>query len=976
METVKMNIIPTKFNNLLNGLSDDISASVGSTSAKVKPFLERNEAQFFPDYTDHGISHVQSVLSTCELLVGDEAWREFTRQDAAVLILATMAHDLGMLIDIDGFRYLLDPNLDDTQPLEPNDQPWEKLWQKFKSEVGRFDDTTLVNILGSNEPVSALEFDLSKATVRGVRIIGEFLRRHHHRLAHEIVIFGLPSGNGRVPLFDGASGHLREVAGIVARSHGLTLRNSIEMMTKIDQTGHREYCRIHPAFLMALIRLADYLDLDIGRAPTTILSAKTLRSPISKREWWSHRAIVNCHSYEDDPECLKIIVDHSAIPNVETFAVVEDKIIGIQQELDSCWAVLGETYGRFAPLNRLTLQIRRIRSNLHEASKVSLLPFVPHRASLKTARADLLKLLIEPLYGDHPGIGIRELIQNAIDAVRELDVVVSDMTSERIIDREELEGSVTVKLEIDDKGEYWVTVADRGIGMTYETIQNYYLTAGASFRQSDAWKKRFSNDTGPARVLRSGRFGVGILAAFLLGDRVQVTTRHIDEAKNKGICFEFGVEDTNIEMKWVTKKIGTTVKVRTTKSVIDRLMDPNPNEREKWDWYCLENPVVVRRDLMGNRLKQKHEIPSLEDSLPINWYRIQVPGFQAVDWSYPKWSRDGVFICNGIYISDHNLLIQSQFKYNFNYKLQRKEVYSPSEHLNFISPKVSVFDPDGQLPLNLARNAFAGSVDILGANIVDDMCRNFIAYCLIKGPKYPIFLGTKHLEYIKSSYPGFANHKDYLFFCTSDGFGIADPWNISQFTSKAGLLIRWTHHHKFHIPEEISELIFENYDLLIPIESKGTKYSCDRWHKELAITAITANKGLEFFRNINVIGMRILMSLKWYERFKAKQSKFITKKYSIESETSDWVIITFGECTNKDSILASVADELLKNRETIESVTEFYLSTETKPPRPGRIAQIWKKIIGKPIIPFDKIRRQTMTEGMNGQLDKHLEEFK
>ena len=46
--------------------------------------------------------------------------------------------------------------------------------------------------------------------------------------------------------------------------------------------------------------------------------------------------------------------------------------------------------------------------------------YLPIRASFRAADADLLKLLIGPLYGDKPGIGMRELIQNAIDAVREL----------------------------------------------------------------------------------------------------------------------------------------------------------------------------------------------------------------------------------------------------------------------------------------------------------------------------------------------------------------------------------------------------------------------------------------------------------------------------------------------------------------------------------------------------------------------------
>lgn len=974
-----MDIIPAKFGHLLHGLSDDVSAAVGSTLTRVKPILERNEAPFFPDYTDHGIGHVKSVLSTSELLVGDEAWSVFTREDAAVLVLATMAHDLGMLIDIEGFRFLLDTNLDDTLFLESNDQPWEKLWREFQLEVRRFDGTTLVNILGSQDPVSAHEFDLSQLTERGIRVVGEFLRRHHHRLAHEIVLLGLPSGNGRVPLFDNAPKHLREVAGIVARSHGLTLRESVELLTKHDRTGHREYRHIHPAFLMVLVRLADYLDLDIGRAPASILSAKSLRSPISRREWWSHRAIVDCHSYDEDPECLRIVVDPSALPDVATFAVVEDKMVGIQQELDSCWAVLGEIYGRFPPLNRLSLRIRRIRSDFREISKICKLPFVPHRASLKTAQADLLKLLIEPLYGDHPGIGIRELIQNAIDAVRELDFVLQNMPSKTTIDREELEGSVIVQLEIDNRDEYWVTVADQGIGMTWETIQKYYLTAGASFRQSDAWKKRFSNDSESARVLRAGRFGIGILAAFLLGDRVRVLTRHVDEPEDKGIQFEFGIDDTNIEMKWATKKVGTTVKVRTTKSVIERLMDPHPYKGENWDWYCLERPVLVRRDLNGKKVKQKHKLPGLEETLPTHWHRIQAPGFQAIDWSYRlrAWSdrykdRELVF-CNGLLIPNGDLGLESQFNLT-------ESKYNCGRSLYLIDPMVSIFDPDGRLPLNLARDRVASSVGDLDLCLVDDLCRNFIAYCLIKGPQSPMFSETQPQLYLKSSYPGFSeysyhSYRKQLFFSTPDGFGLSDPWNISHFVSKTGLLIRALR-GSFHMSEDIAELIMASYGLTLPIDSNGKLYQFDNWYRKLALTIAGGNEFLDIFRGINVKGMRTLMPAKWYERFITKQAQFVTRLHQIESKTPEWVIITFGDCKNKDSVLGSLADDFLKNRAPVESATEFYLSAENEAPKPGRIAQMWKEVLGKPIIPFDKTRRQAMVEKLNGLFERHLEEWR
>ena len=971
-----MDIIPKRLKNLINGLNDNVSASIGSTLEGVKPILERNEATFFPDYTDHGVAHVKSVLYSSELLISEEAWNVFTREDAAVLVLATLSHDLGMLIDIDGFRFLLDinQNKDNTLTLPKNDKSWGKLWQQYQLEARRFDGATLVNILGSQEPVSANDLDLKNISARGVKIIGEFLRRHHHRLAHEIIVLGLPSGNGRVELFKNASEPLREIAGIVARSHGLSLRESIEIIiSKYDQTSLREYRFIHPPFLMALIRLADYLDLDIGRAPSSVMSAKSLRSPVSKREWWSHRAIVDCHSYGDDPECLKIIVDPSVIPNVETFCVIEDKVNAIQYELDSCWAVLGEIYGRIPPLNRLTLQTRRIRSDLRKSSKTDHLPFVPYRASLKTAHADLLKLLIKPLYGDKPGIGIRELIQNSMDSVRELDFLLSKTPSKNNIDREDLEGSVVVELEQDNEGDYWVTISDCGIGMTYEIIQKYYLTAGASFRQSEAWKTEFTDECGSSHVLRSGRFGIGVLAAFLIGDRIKVRTRHADETQEKGIEFEFGIDDTNIEMRWISKRVGTTVKVRTTKLKIDQFMKHRSYyEKPNWDWYCLKSPVLIRKDLKGNKIKQKIEIPGIDDSLPNDWHRINVPELQAVDWSYSSNYEDDYFVCNGIYITHSFYPCSSEFE-----KINDITAYrQKKERLSLINPKVSIFDPDGKLPLNLARDSLAAATDDLNSSIIDDMIKNFIVYCLIKGPQSTVFSESQPRIYFNPSYPGISKDFNYFFFCSSNGFGIADSWNISHFTSKPILIPCINNYNKIKIDKSISELIMDKYELIIPIQAQKKLHLHDNWQRELALTASNYNEYLEIFRGINVIGMRTLMPLKGYERFIKHQRQFVVKQNAIESKSSKWVIIAYGDCSNNDSTLPLLANELINGKELTESLTEFYISPEIKQPEPGRIAKTWEKILFKPIIPFDIELRRKIIQELDPSFIRHLEQWK
>lgn len=86
--------------------------------------------------------------------------------------------------------------------------------------------------------------------------------------------------------------------------------------------------------------------------------------------------------------------------------------------------------------------------------------------------------------------------------------------------------------------------------------------------------------------------------------------------------------------------------------------------------------------------------------------------------------------------------------------------------------------------------------------------------------------------------------------------------------------------------------------------------------------------------------------------------------------------MTVGECTNTDSVLVSLAKELEEKKMSIESATEFFLSPKDAPPKPGRIAQMWKDVISDPIIPFDKEKREKIVAGLDERFKDHLPEWK
>ena len=303
-------------------------------------------------------------------------------------------------------------------------------------------------------------------------------------------------------------------------------------------------------------------------------------------------------------------------------------------------------------------------------------------------------------------------------------------------------------------------------------------------------------------------------------------------------------------------------------------------------------------------------------------------------------------------------------------------------HLFLKEPTVSIFDPDGRLPLNLARNNVQSPAGDLEVHLVDDLCRNFIAHCLIRGPKGPIFSGTNSHLYLNTLYPGLPERtyprqlENCLFFSTRDGFGLSDPWNISHFASQAGLVVR-SNGASFQVARSITQFAIAGYGLTLPVEANGTLGEFDTWHRRLALSPTELNESLSIFRGLNVKGVRILMPTKWYERFIDKQPRFVVELLQqVESKIPDWVIMALGECTNTDACLVSLAEELQEKRMSIESATEFYLSAKNVPPKPGRIAQMWKDTVGDPVIPFDKDKREKIVAGLDERFRNHLAEWK
>jgi HSP90 family molecular chaperone len=109
--------------------------------------------------------------------------------------------------------------------------------------------------------------------------------------------------------------------------------------------------------------------------------------------------------------------------------------------------------------------------------------------------------VIRDLHGNEPSVAGRELMQNAVDAVRARRMWEEQTGISRDDDMRPLEADVVVSVEHCGEDEYMLRVADRGIGMTPDTAASYYLCAGASLATC---RGKTPDDVLPTKTPNSG----------------------------------------------------------------------------------------------------------------------------------------------------------------------------------------------------------------------------------------------------------------------------------------------------------------------------------------------------------------------------------------------------------------------------------------------------------------------------------------
>ena len=172
------------------------------------------------------------------------------------------------------------------------------------------------------------------------------------------------------------------------------------------------------------------------------------------------------------------------------------------------------------------------------------------RKEFKTETKRLLDLMINSIYTNKE-IFLRELISNASDAIDKYHYLsLQDSSLEKRSDYK-------IKLEVNNE-ERTITISDNGIGMTYDEVVNNLGTI-ASSGSLEFIKKLEEKENKEEEIDIIGQFGVGFYSAFMVANKVEVTTK--SPYSDKGYIFTSTGEDSYEIDEFNKDENGTSIKL-------------------------------------------------------------------------------------------------------------------------------------------------------------------------------------------------------------------------------------------------------------------------------------------------------------------------------------------------------------------------------------------------------------------------------
>lgn len=431
-------------------------------------------ASTLPGYTDHSVLHMDRLWEVAGTVFLPSEVERFSVAEAFILGASFYVHDLGMA---------LGATPDGRSKLEESEQ--------FKSVYDR------LRVVDAKEDGTARAIALQVAA-----------RSVHAEFAASCIDREFPGLDRYLIESTDLRSEWGDHIGKVAASHHWSLPE-VEKRLGARQKVPSSAGAIDLGFLACALRVIDYAHINAQRAPTLERLLRTHVEPESLVHWFAQERI----SGPTRESTVLVFGSTRPIDEVDAWWTFFEMAVGLDREIRS---VRDYLESRASSVGRFSLEgVKGIDSPQSFARFVQPQGFEPVDIRFRPDSMERLVGILggRTLYGKDQFAPIRELLQNARDAIYVARTESEPSTSERIV----------VSVEHHENGGA-LSVADNGVGMSEKTIANYLLGIAADYWNSPEFftEHPSARKTGFRQV---GRFGIGFLSVFMLGDRVEVRTQ-------------------------------------------------------------------------------------------------------------------------------------------------------------------------------------------------------------------------------------------------------------------------------------------------------------------------------------------------------------------------------------------------------------------------------------------------------------------
>ncbi len=443
-----------------------------------------------PQYTLHDEIHLLRVTELMALVLA-ETKTVLNFVELSLLVLAAHYHDQGMVIDDEEYRELSSNpeflTFRDNWYLEhPNKQEIDlQLGDQNITPIEKFRLARLLSELES-------------------AMLCDYLRTTHAERSASFVLSRY-SNDKRLEV----SGiNIARLLALICKSHCLpvSVLNPAQGFNYDEQIARYH---INMPYLAVVLRLADILDFDPDRTPDVLLRAIHFSSNISLDEWEKHRGV-------DGWTISKDLIRYSAKYSHPAYQAAALKFMDwIDEELGNCHT-LCRSFPTGFQCYGLQLPPLVDRSRIGPRDNA----YIYHDLEISLSRDEIVKLLMADKLYNRPYICIRELLQNSLDALRYRKALFacSGLNWD--------DGSVKLSHFLDKDGFEIIRCKDNGVGMDLNIVTRFLTKAGRSYYRSPEFEREraFFREKG-VDFDPCSQFGIGFMSCFMLGDRINISTR-------------------------------------------------------------------------------------------------------------------------------------------------------------------------------------------------------------------------------------------------------------------------------------------------------------------------------------------------------------------------------------------------------------------------------------------------------------------